>query len=374
MISFKPGQWLQQEEYRSFSPTPIDRAWVIDAPEVIDAMSRADRELGRLDMFSRYIPDLDLFVRMHVTKEATGSSKIEDTCTEIEEAVLPEEEVAEERRDDWQEVQNYIRAMGDAVDGLRDLPFSNRLLRDAHATLLSGVRGQHKMPGEFRTSQNWIGGSNPGNARFVPPHPEEVPELMSDLERFAHNRTIQVPPLLRAGILHYQFETIHPFLDGNGRIGRLMIPLLLISEGILKAPVLYLSHFLEQNRDVYYERLTAVREKGDLRAWLHFFLDGVAETASSGVETFDQILRFKTHWEAQILAWPRHSTHGASLLAHLFTSPWVNAAIVAEVTGASMPTAYRIIECFADAGLLREMTGAQRGRTYLFEPYIDLFR
>ena len=374
MNAFEPGRWLRQDGYRSFSPTPVNRAWQIDAPEILDALSRADREIGRLDMFSRYVPDLDRFVRMHVAKEATGSSKIEDTVTEIDEAILPAEEIADERRDDWQEVQNYITAMNEAVAGLESLPFSNRLLREAHATLLSGVRGEHKMPGEFRTSQNWIGGSNPGNARFVPPHQDEVPELMSDLERFAHNRDIHLPPLLRVGILHYQFETIHPFLDGNGRIGRLTIPLYLIAEGILAAPVLYLSHFFERHREVYYERLTGVREKGDLRAWLHFFLDGVAETAAGGVQTFDRILRFKSQWETEILNWPRHSTAGAALFSHLFTNPWVDAAAVAEVADVSMPTAYRVIETFEAAGLLREMTGAQRGRTYLFEPYVDIFR
>jgi Fic family protein len=373
MRSFQAGHWIKRAGYRSFEPAPINRAWVIDDPKVLDALSQADRQLGRLDMFSEYVPNLDLFVQMHVTKEATKSSRIEDTCTEIEEAILPEEEVEPERRDDWREVNNYIAAVNQAQAALAELPFSLRLLRQAHATLLTGVRGDHKLPGEFRTSQNWIGGSNPGNARFVPPAQENVPELMSDLERFAHNDDIFLPPLIRVAIMHYQFETIHPFLDGNGRIGRLMIPLYLISRGILKAPVLYLSDYLERHRQEYYDRLTLVREKDDMAAWLHFFLDGIAETSAKGVTTFDKILRFKQHWDTEIQQWKRHATTGAALFQHLFNHPWVNAAIVAEVTSVSPPTAYKILSQFCDCGLLRETTGAQRGRTYLFEPYLQLF-
>lgn len=374
MRSYKPGIWRKQREYKSFSPTPINRPWLIDSPQVLAALSKADRQIGRLDMFSQYVPDLDLFIEMHVTKEATESSRIEDTRTEIDEAILPEEEIALERRDDWTEVRNYITAMNECRAALASLPFSTRLLRQAHATLLSDARGEHKMPGEFRTSQNWIGGSNPGNARFVPPSHEEVPDLMSDLELFAHNDDLFVPPLVRAAIMHYQFETIHPFLDGNGRIGRLMVPLYLISSGILHAPVLYLSDYLERHREVYYDRLTAVREKGDLNGWLLFFLDGVAEIAANGVETFDKVLKFKTHWENEIRAWKRHSTSGTALLHSLFTRPWVNAQHVAELASVSPPTAYKLIEAFCQAGLFREITGAQRGRIYLFEPYLAIFR
>ncbi|NBB79562.1 MAG: Fic family protein, partial [Verrucomicrobia bacterium] len=187
MHGYSAGNWHKQLEYSSFQPSLINRPWTIHDPRVLNALSRADRQLGRLDMFSEYVPNLDLFVRMHVTKEATESSRIEDTRTEMEEAVLPEEEIAEDRRDDWREVNNYIHAMRTAIQQLETLPFSNRLLRDAHATLMKGVRGEQKTPGEFRRSQNWIGGSNPGNARFVPPIADDVPELMSDLERFAHN-------------------------------------------------------------------------------------------------------------------------------------------------------------------------------------------
>jgi len=374
MNNFQAGTWMKREGYRSFEPALINRAWRFDDPQLLEALSRADRQVGRLDMFSEYVPNLDLFVRMHVTKEATQSSKIEDTRTEIEEAILPEEEVALERRDDWQEVNNYIQAMQQAVADLGQLPFCNRLLCQAHATLMSGVRGEKKTPGEFRRSQNWIGGSNPGNARFVPPAHENVPALMGDLELFAHNTDLHLPPLLKVALMHYQFETIHPFLDGNGRIGRLMIPLFLLSEGILKRPVLYLSDYLERNRAEYYERLSAVRHQNALTDWLRFFLDGVSETARHGVDTFDRILKFQADWEQRLRGWKSQGTSGLALLRHLFTHPAARAADVATASGVSPPTAYKLIERFVEHGLLREVTGAKRDRLFLFEPYLQLFK
>ena len=373
MNSYQSGTLIRRAGFHSFEPSKIDRPWRFDDPLVQEALSRADRHLGRLDMFSEYVPNLDLFIQLHVTKEATKSSKIEDTKTEIEEALLPEEEIEAERRDDWHEVNNYIHAMRHSMEALDRLPFSTRLLREAHSVLMTNVRGAEKMPGEYRTSQNWIGGSNPGNARFVPPDQANVPELMGDLETFAHNDSLHLPPLLRIGIMHYQFETIHPFLDGNGRIGRLMIPLFLISSGILKQPVLYLSDFLERNRDEYYERLTRVRNHNDLNGWLHFFLDGVTETAKNGVETFNRILQLKHHWDAEIASWKTRSDAG-KLFTHLFTNPWVNAAQVGATCSVSPATAYKLLERFVNCGLLVETTGAKRGKLYLFEPYISLFR
>ncbi len=374
MDQFEAGQWIRQRDYKSFAPTPIDRPWNINAAPILQSLSHADRHLGRLDMFSEYVPDLNLFVRMHVVKEATQSSKIEDTRTEMEEVMLPEEEIHPERRDDWREVNNYIRALDDAISALGKLPFSTRLLREAHATLMAGVRGEHKTPGEYRVSQNWIGGSNPTNARFVPPVHEDVPELMSDLERFAHHHELHLPPLLKAGIMHYQFETIHPFLDGNGRIGRLMIPLYLVSEGILKQPVLYLSDYLEKNREEYYERLTRVREKNAIAEWLQFFLDGIAATAKKGVETFDAILQFQREWETDIQSWKPQATSGLALFRHLFTQPAVDAHAVASAASVSSPTAYKLIERFQKHGLLKEITGAKRGKIFVFDPYLKLYR
>lgn len=364
---------MKREGYKSFEPAPIHRAWTVEDMRLVDAMSRADRHLGRLDSFSDIVPNLDLFVEMHVTKEASQSSRIEGTRTEIAEAVLPEEEVALERRDDWREVRNYIQAMKTGQKRLADLPFSSRLLRETHAVLMQGVRGEHKTPGEFRRSQNWIGGSNPGNARFVPPHPDGVPELMSDLEKFAHDDESHLPPLFRAGLLHYQFETIHPFLDGNGRIGRLMIPLYLMASGILNQPVLYLSDYFERNRDEYYERLNRVRTENDLSGWMLFFIDGVTETAKKGWETFDLILKFQRNGTETIRGWKTLTQPGLNLFHRLFSDLTVSAAEAVDICEVSLPTAYRVIEKFEAEGMLEEITGAKRGKRYQFAPYLRLF-
>ncbi|MEM6543766.1 MAG: Fic family protein [Pseudomonadota bacterium] len=374
MRNFHAGHFIKRIGYKSFEPSRIDRTWAIDDPRIVTALSAADRQIGRLDMFSEYVPNLDMFIQMHVAKEATLSSRIENTKTEIEEALLPEEEIKEERRNDWQEVNNYIHAIRESIAALDTLPFSARLLKDAHRTLMRGVRGEHKTPGEFRTSQNWIGGSNPGNARFAPPIHEDVLELISDMERFAHNDELQLPPLIKAGIMHYQFETIHPFLDGNGRIGRLMIPLYLVSSGILKKPVLYLSAYLEKNRAEYYDRLTRVREEHAMVEWLHFFLDGVSETAATGVETLNRVLKFKSEWEDQIRSWKRMSSAGLALFNDLFQVTYTDATMTAQIADVSPPTAYKLVDRFVENGLLLEVTGARRGKFYRFEPYLALFR
>ena len=278
MEKFTSGKYINQGYYKSFQPNTIHRDWILNDMEVIQLLSKADRHLGRLDMYSEYV-NIDLFIRMHIAKEATQSSKIEGTQTNMEEAFLSKEEIAYEKRDDWEEVQNYISAMNEAVKLLHRLPFSSRLIKQTHKILLQGVRGEHKLPGEYRTSQNWIGGASISDATFIPPIHSSINEFISDLEIFANDEISPLPDLIKIAIIHYQFETIHPFLDGNGRVGRLLITIYLVSKGILKQPILYLSDFFEKNRMLYYDNLMRTRTHNDINQWLKFFLTGIIETA-----------------------------------------------------------------------------------------------
>ena len=374
MKDFQSGRLVQQARYKSFQPTPINRKWAIDSMELIQLLGQADRELGRLDMYSEYIPNIDLFIRMHVLKEASQSSKIEGTQTTMEEALLEKEDVAPEKRDDWEEVQNYVAAMNQAVDSLQKLPFSARLIRETHKTLMQGVRGKHKQPGEFRHSQNWIGGASINDAVFIPPSHETVGELISDIEKFVHNEQEYFPELLKAALVHYQFETIHPFLDGNGRVGRLLITLYLVSRGILKQPVLYLSDFFERNRQLYYDNLMRVREKNDLTQWFRFFLVGVIETAKSSTATFDNILKLQKQVETQLQALGSRTANAQKLMYYLYQRPVIDAAKAGEVVGVSPASAYKLIADLEQFGILKEVTGAKRGKMYVFDAYLKLFK
>lgn len=374
MKRFQAGRLVQQAQYKSFQPSLIHRAWELNSMELIELLGQADRELGRLDMHSEYIPDIDLFVRMHVIKEATQSSRIEGTQTNLDEALRRRADVATEKRDDWKEVQNYVAAMNRAVDRLETLPFSARLIREAHATLMHGVRGQHKMPGEFRRSQNWIGGATIKDAVFVPPVHTSISELMSDLEAFVHDDTRYFPQLLKIALLHYQFEMIHPFLDGNGRIGRLMITLYLVSKGILKKPLLYLSDFFERNRSLYYDNLMRVRQKDGLEQWFKFFLVGLIETARSGITTFDNILKLQKKVEGQIQTLGSRAPRAHKVLESLYRDPIIDAARIGKIAKLSPASAYKLVADLERLGVLKEITGGKRGRTYTFESYVRLFR
>lgn len=374
MRAFKAGNYINQGYYKSFQPNLINRDWKLDDMEIINLLSKADRELGRLDMFSDYIPNLDLFIQMHVTKEATQSSKIEGTQTNMEEALLEKEDVPLDKRGDWDEVQNYIQAMNYGIERLEKLPFSSRLIKDTHAILLQGVRGEQKQPGNFRTSQNWIGGATINDAVFVPPVHTSVPDLMSDIEMFAHSETVFLPEILKIALIHYQFETIHPFLDGNGRVGRLFITLYLVSKGILKQPILYLSDFFEKNRSLYYDNLMRAREKNDISRWFKFFLVGVIETARNGIQTFDRILQLQKSAEAKIASLGNRASNAQKVLHYLYQKPVVNSSMIGSVTGLSVASAYKLAGDLEKIGLFKEITGGQRGRLYVFQEYIQLFR
>ncbi|MFD0991543.1 Fic family protein [Mariniflexile jejuense] len=374
MKTFKSGNYINQGTHKSFQPTKINQQWTIDNMEVLTLLSQADRQLGRLDMYSEYIPNIDLFISMHVLKEATQSSKIEGTKTNIEDALLDKEDVNDEKRDDWEEVQNYIEALNSAIKNLEKLPFSSRLIRETHKILLQGVRGKYKLPGEFRSSQNWIGGASINDATFVPPTHTSVNEYMGDLEKFAHNIESFFPDLLKIALIHYQFETIHPFLDGNGRVGRLMITLYLVEKGILKKPILYLSDFFERNRMLYYDNLTKVREKNDLSQWFKFFLVGVIETAKNGINTFDSILKLQKEVEIKLQTLGSRSRNAQLILNHLYQRPIIDAQKVKELTGLSSPSVYKLIEELEKLEILTEITGAKRGKIYLFKEYTKLFK
>lgn len=374
MKNFNPGQYLSQGSYNSFEPDKINRQWKIEDMELLTMLSQADRQLGRLDMYSEYIPNIDMFIKMHVVKEATQSSKIEGTKTNIEEALLGREDVNEEKKGDWDEVQNYITALDAAVDSLKTLPFSSRLIKQTHKKLLKGVRGEFKSPGQFRTSQNWIGGANINDATFVPPVYTSINALMGDLENFAHNDKFYFPELLKIALIHYQFETIHPFLDGNGRVGRLMITLYLVETGILKKPILYLSDFFEKHRSLYYDNLMRAREKKDIIQWFKFFLLGVIETAKSSINTFDKILKLQKEVEAEILTLGNRSHKAQQLLENLYRNPVVDAQKVKAITNLSLPTVYKILDELEGLNILKELTGGKRGKLFLFHRYTDLFK
>ena len=374
MEQYKSGQYISQGYYRSFQPTLINKQLHVDNMEVLQLLSQADRELGRLDMYSKYIPNIELFINMHVLKEATQSSRIEGTQTNMEEALLEKEDIPLDKRDDWEEVQNYTKAMEFAINELEKLPFSSRLIRETHKVLLQGVRGERKQPGAFRNSQNWIGGATINDAIFIPPVPTSVPELMSDIEKFLYNEAIFIPELLKIGLVHYQFETIHPFLDGNGRVGRLLIPLYLVSKGILKKPILYLSDFFEKNRKLYYEKLMLVRDTNNLSQWFKFFLVGIIETAKNGITTFDNILQLQNLTESSIQTLGSRAANAKKIVDYLYNRPMINAEKVSEIAGLSMPSAYKIIADLEKLDILKEITGSQRGRVYIFNSYLGIFK
>lgn len=374
MEQYKSGQYISQGYYKSFQPTLINKQLHVDNMEVLQLLSQADRELGRLDMYSKYIPNIDLFISMHVLKEATQSSRIEGTQTNMEEALLEKEDIPLDKRDDWEEVQNYTKAMEWAINELEKLPFSTRLIRGTHKVLLQGVRGERKQPGEFRNSQNWIGGATINDAIFIPPVHTSVPELMSDIEKFLYNEEIYIPELLKIGLVHYQFETIHPFLDGNGRVGRLLIPLYLVSKGILKKPILYLSDFFEKNRRLYYENLMLVRNNNNLSQWFKFFLVGIIETAKNGITTFDNILQLQKTVESSIQELGSRAVKAKKVVDYLYNRPMINAEKISEIVGISMPSAYKLIVDLEKIDILKEVTGGQRGRVYVFDNYLRLFK
>lgn len=372
---FKSGKYRQNDGYKSFSPSFINKDFKWEDKRIDLLLSDAMRYLGELNAFSKLIPDVDFFIKMHIAKEATTSSKIEGTKTKFDEVLLPEVEINPEKRDDWEEIQNYIKAINYSITQLEELPISVRLIKNTHKVLLSSVRGYSKTPGELRKTQNWIGGATPNDASFVPPHHDEIGDLLSDLEKFWHNKNIEIPDLIKIGLSHYQFETVHPFLDGNGRIGRLMIVLHLVSLGILQKPTLYISDFFEKHRASYYDALSKPRESNDIEHWLRFFLTGVVETAKSSREALEKIIDLRKKYELIIEKGMgiKRQKLAKELLLRLYSQPVVTIRDIESMLSVTFPTANSIAKEFKDLGLFIEKTGRKKDRIFYLREYLDLF-
>lgn len=372
--NYKSGHIEQGVGYKYFVPSLINDEWTWQDTTINNLLEKASLRLGELNSFSRLVPNIDLFIQLHVTKEAVLSSRIEGTQTHMDEALLPQTEVQEERRNDWQEVRNYVDAINNAIANLDKLPISSRLIRSTHKLLLNSVRGEHKLPGEFRTSQNWIGGNSISDARFIPPHHQLVGDLMGDLEKFLNNPDTHVPDLIKIAIAHYQFETIHPFLDGNGRIGRLLITLFMVQQKILAQPLLYLSTYFEKRKDLYYENLNSVRVNNDMTHWIKYFLVGVEQTAALASQTLSNIIEFKNNIENHARAnYGRRSTTAILLIHHLMQNPVVTVDDAARLCNISYKSANEIVKLLCTDGYLVESTGQSRNRLFKFKPYTEIF-
>ncbi len=371
---FKSGSLKQGYKYQYFMPEKINHDFSWEDPSINTLLEKASFHLGALNSFSSLVPDADMFIIMHIFKEAVISNRIEGTRTNIEEALNEQENLDPEKRDDWQEVHNYVKAMNNAIQELENLPLSNRLIKNTHKILLSTGREEHKSPGEFRISQNWIGGTTLSDAVFIPPAHEELPELLSDLELFLNNTNINIPHLIRIAIAHYQFETIHPFLDGNGRIGRLLISLYLVHSKILQKPLLYLSDFFEKNKTLYYDNLTFVRTKNDMSQWIKYFLEGVSQTAENSTQTLKKIIELKTDLEKnKLLSLGKRTKTANEFLYFLFHNPVITSAVLQKEMKITAKTANSLIDAFIGLNILKERTGYSRNRIFVFDKYVDLF-
>ncbi|MBT6844032.1 MAG: Fic family protein [Candidatus Melainabacteria bacterium] len=370
---FKAGKYKKQKDYSSFYPSLLNQNYYPQDEDIYKLAEDAAIALGKLDALAHGFHDIDQFIYMFTTKESTSSNRIEGTKTAFDEALLPDIEINPERKDDYQEVQNYINAINQAIIDLDKLPLSMRLLTKAHQNLLCGVRGKHKLPGEIRKSQNWIGGSSLKDAFYIPPHHDDLAELLTDLEKFLHNDALNIPDLIKIGIAHYQFEAIHPFLDGNGRTGRLLIILYLIDKGLLSKPVLQISDFFDKNRNSYYDSLTLVKSQDNLDQWVKFFLVGIKETSDNSSQILKSIFDIKQHYSMKILSMGRRAKNAMKLFDLLFFQPIIEYKAASAKLGLSQPSVNKLFDDFCKLGILKETTGKKKDRLYRFEPYISLF-
>jgi Fic family protein len=373
-MRFNAGTYKEQYKYKSFFPSLLGKPFDWQTEAVAVLLADASRYIGELNSYADLVPDVNFFIEMHKVKEAITSSRIEGTRTNLDEAVLSEKYISVEKRDDWEEVQNYIQALNHSIERMKNLPLSMRLLREAHAILLSGVRGENKLPGEIRHRQNWIGGADINSATFIPPSHEDLPVLLGDLEKFWHDDTRQMPELIRIAVSHYQFETIHPFLDGNGRIGRLLITLQLLQTKLMEKPVLYLSDFFERNRMEYYLALERVRLNNSLDQWLRFFLSGVIQTAQNSKNTFILIGELSLNYQGKLQSLGKREKLGKEFLLQLYSAPVMSPREAEQKLKVTAATVNRLITEFEKLGILKEITGFSRNRLFALHEYLDIFR
>lgn len=371
---YKSGEYVKMNDYKAFIPSKINYNWGWDDTKLDKLLAEANRQIGELNAYSLLIPNVDLYIKMHVKIEANKSSRIEGTRTTVEEDLLDVTDINPEKRDDWEEVQNYVKATNYGVERIKNgFPVCARLIRELHKILMQGVRGEHKTPGEFRTSQNWIGGSMPSNAVYVPPPHTEIAECLTDFEKFINNEEIDTPDLIKIAILHYQFESIHPFLDGNGRIGRLLIPLYIQSKGMLDKSCLYISDYIERNKDTYYDMLTRVRTHNDMIAWIKFFLEAVIETSKTAKEKFRNVVELTMEMDKVIVNLPVKSDNVKKVIDVLYNEPVINRKKLCDITKIKEGTIKNIINCLLENNIIVETTGYSRNQIFTFQKYTDLF-
>lgn len=362
------------EAYKSFVPTALPPQPPLDMDRLYKSLDQAMKALGGIDALAKLLPDISLFLYMYVRKEALLSSQIEGTQSSLSDLLLFEnDEVPSVPADDVEEVSNYIAALNHGLARMKEgFPLSVRLIREMHKILLRGGRGANKSPGELRRSQNWIGGIRPGKARFVPPPPEMVDDLMSDLEKFAHDEEQKLPALVKAALIHVQFETIHPFLDGNGRLGRLLITLFLCADGVLAQPILYLSLHFKEHRQLYYDLLQDVRLKGDWERWCEFFLDGVAATATQAADDARKIIDLLERDRIAISQIGKASKSALKIHDYLRRRPYLAITKVAAELDISVPSTTSTVQKLVEIGILKEMTGKSRNRIFAYEAYLEI--
>ena len=372
---FKSGSYRNQGDFMSFIPSPINMDWTWETPRINALLNRASSELGGLNSFAELVPVIDTYIKMHIKVEANRSNRIEGTNTTIEEDMMPIEDINPEHRDDALEVANYIKALNYGIDRIQkdDFPFTTRLLREVHKILLQGVRGEHKTPGEFRTSQNFIGGSMPSNAKYVPPAVPDMQDALNDFDKFMNREGDDLPVLIRLAMMHYQFESIHPFQDGNGRIGRIMIPLYLLSQKELVKPCFYISYYFEEHRQEYYEALQNVRVKNDMVGWIYFFLTASIETAQTAKQKFRLAVE-QVYWYKEYLMNKRTSADSLrSVIRAMYSQPVASVNQLMTLTGLSAATVNNAVKILTADRILEERTGNRRNRIFVLKGYLKVF-